>query len=108
MPMKGYGHINISNVNSNMSECITLTYSIKDVGNQTKARKLKKELDDLTDADAGSASIAITSIDTEDEKCDMKYQLRTCDSEKKAREYKGVIDKFLSKKGGQTTLDDVE
>ena len=89
-----------------MSECVTLTYSIKDVGNGTKARKLRAELDDLTDGVNGNASVAIVNIDTEEEKTDMKYQLRTCDNEGKAREYKGLIDKYLSKKGGQTTLDD--
>lgn len=101
--LKGYGHINVANVNSETSECITLTYAIKHVGSVSKANQLKKELDDIS-GEESIASVEITNLGDKDEDVDMKYKVKTCDSEKRAREIKKDLDLYLKKKGGQTTL----
>lgn len=101
--LRGHGHINVSNVNSKNSECITLTYSIKHVGSLKNANELKDELDDLTGEDS-NASVEITNLGDGEEQYDMKYKVKTCDNEARAREIKSDVDKHLKKKGGQTTL----
>jgi len=104
--MKANGHINTSNL-LGKSECITLTYSIKDVGNPTKAKTLKTELDKIS-GEESVVNLEMANISTEDEQTDMKYKIKLCDSDKIARDIKLKLDKYLTKKGGQTTLDEHE
>jgi len=101
--LRGHGHINVSNVNSPNSECITLTYSIKNVGSVTKASQLRKELDDIT-GEESKTQVEISNLGDQEETVDMKYKVKTCEHEARAREIKQDVDKFLMKKGGQTTL----
>lgn len=101
--IRGYGHVNISNLNSETSECITLTYAIAHLGTISNATKLKAELDDLHDETA-EASLEISKFGDGDSDVSMKYKIKTCESEMLARELKKTIDLHLKKKGGQTTL----
>jgi hypothetical protein len=101
--LRGYGHINVSNVNSETSECITLTYAIAHVGTIANATKLKAELDNLHEQEA-EATVEISKFGDKESDVSMKYKIKTCESEKLARDTKKTIDLHLKKKGGQTTL----
>lgn len=98
------GSISVSNVNGS-NQCITLTYSIKNVGNLLQARKLVSELDDLHDEEGVDSSIEMTNFDTDEEIIDLKYKVKSCAGEGTAHDLKETLDKFLKKQGGQTTLD---
>ena len=98
------GSISTSNVNGS-NQCITLTYSIKNVGNLLQARKLVVELDDLHDEAETTAIAEITNFETDEEIIDIKYKVKSCEGEGTAHALKETLDKFLKKKGGQTTLD---
>ena len=36
----------------------------------------------------------------------MKYKIKTCDSEERARDLKEKVDTYVKRQGGQTTLDE--
>lgn len=98
------GTISVSNVNGE-NQCITLTYSIKNVGKILDARKLVTELDDLHDEEEISAIVEINEFDTSLEVIDLKYKIKNCAAEPEAHIIKEKFDRFVKKKGGQTTLD---
>jgi len=98
------GSISVSNVNGE-NQCITLTYSIKNVGNLLQARKLVSELNDLHSEEGVNANVEIIDLDTDEEIIDLKYKVKSCAGEGTAHDLKETLDKFLKKKGGQTTLD---
>ena len=102
--MKGFGHINTSNVDSR-SECITLTYSLKDVGTIDDAKNTIKKLDKLHHNNA-TCDISIADFGTKDEMLNIKYKIKACEGEGLARDIKSAIDLYLAKHGGQTTLDE--
>jgi len=103
--VKGHGHINVSNVNSENSQCITLTYSISGLKTLGAASKLVDELDDLHDEDT-TTNLEIQDWGTEEEVLKLKYKTKTCQDEVAAHTVKKILDKHLKKKGGQTTLDE--
>jgi len=103
--LRAIGTISVSNVESPNKECITLTYSIKDVGSISKAKALRGELDNVT-GDESSIGLEVKDAFTSDETWNMSYKIKLCEDEAVARKHKIALDKFLRKKGGQTTLDE--
>ena len=95
----------MSNVESPNKECITLTYSIKDVGSITKARELAYDLDQLH-GEPSFCDLDIKNVFGKDASVNLSYKLKACEGEAEARTIKMKLDKFLRKKGGQTTLDE--
>lgn len=101
--LRGHGHINVSNVNSAQSECITFTYSAKNIKTLKEAAEIKKAFDDLSSQDGGY-EVLIENYGTKEETISSKYKLKLCDSEQSARDVKKDLDQYIKKKGGQTTL----
>ncbi len=103
---KGLGHINISNVDGR-SECITLTYSLRNINNITAAKKIITELDKLH-KESATTDVIISDFETDEEKFNLKYKIKACEGESYARDIKSKLDAYVAKKGGQTTLDEDE
>lgn len=103
--LRAIGTISVSNVESPNKECITLTYTIKNVGSISKAKALRGELDDVT-GEESFVGLEVKDAFTSDETWNMSYKIKLCDDETTARNHKVALDKFLKKKGGQTTLDE--
>lgn len=101
--LKGFGHINISNPES-LSECITLTYALKDMGSLANVEKQTKLMDALHGEDS-IVSVEITNFGESDQKIDAKYKLKSCGDDELARDIKKRLDHHVKKIGGQTTLD---
>ena len=101
--LRGHGHINVSNVDSEKSECVTMTYSVMNVKSISQASSLKTEMD-KKHSENSIVILEVTGLDSKDQSIKMKYKVKACGDEAKAREIKGKLDKFLQKKGGQTTL----
>jgi len=102
--LMGHGHINVSNVNSEKSECITFTYSTKNIPSLEEARKLKKAYDDIAGEEQSGYEILIENAESKEQKISSKYKLKLCESESEARSIKKDLDQYVKKKGGQTTL----
>lgn len=99
----GHGNITVSNVGSEKSECITLTYTTFHVKTIENAEKLtadfkRKTAEDLT------TDVTITNFGTKDQDVKTSHKFKTCGSEEQAREIKEKCDKHIQKLGGQTTL----
>lgn len=101
--LRGHGHINISNVDSQKSECVTMTYSVMNVKTIAQASTLKKAMDKKHSEDS-VVILEITDLDGKEQAIKMKYKVKACGDEAKARAIKSKLDKFLQKQGGQTTL----
>ncbi|MCK5600902.1 hypothetical protein KAR91_03475 [Candidatus Pacearchaeota archaeon] len=101
--MKGFGHINISNPES-LSECITLTYALKDMGSLSNVKKQAEAMDKLHDEDS-LVSVEIDNYGDTDQKINAKYKVKSCGDDSIARNIKKKLDKFVKSLGGQTTLD---
>lgn len=104
--VKGHGHINVSNVNSENSQCITFTYSITGLKSMNALGTLVDELDKLHDEET-TANVEIEDWGTDEEVIKLKYKTKTCGDEKAVHTLKKTLDKHLKKKGGQTTLDEI-
>jgi hypothetical protein len=104
--LRASGSISVSNLNSKKSECITLTYSIKNVGSLANVKHLAKELDNTSGLDDGAVEVLITAFNTKAETIDMKYKVKNCEDTEDLRTVKEDLDKYLKLKGGQTTLDE--
>lgn len=103
---KGHGHIGISNVGSGKSECITLTYSMsQNLKSLDNIQNIISEMDEIHNEES-KVSVTMTNYDTDEEDYSMKYQIKTCANEKKAREIKSELDTYVNAQGGQTTLDE--
>ena len=103
--IKAMGTISTSNVNNPNSECITLTYTIQGLKNMKAIGILTGELDGLIGGEESHVDVEIKNLGEEYISYKMKYKVKTCDSEERAHDIKADLDKFLKKKGGQTTLD---
>lgn len=100
------GSIAISNVGSDISECITLTYSMKQhLKSLENINKIISEMDALHDEES-KVTVTTTNYGTEDEDYMLKYQVKSCGNEKAARKIKQDLDLYVQKQGGQTTLDE--
>jgi hypothetical protein len=104
--LSGHGSMNTSNVNSN-SECITLTYTVKNIRLQKDILNIEKELEELVDEDI-IFDLEIKGHTSPEPEFVLKAKVKTCNNEERGHEIKEIFDKFLKKKGGQTTLDEVE
>ncbi len=102
--IKGHGNLTTSNVNSN-SECITLTYTVKNIKNQKDIPTLEAEFRELVEEDV-NFDLEIKNHTSSEPEIVLKAKVKTCDNEERGHEVKKVFDKFLKKKGGQTTLDE--
>ena len=103
--LRGYGHINVSNVNSENSECITLTYSTSNIKSMKDIPVLEKEFDDLIDEEL-LFDLEVIGHNTTEPKIKLKAKVKTCDNEDRGHEISSIFDKHIKKKGGQTTLDE--
>ena len=103
--MKGLGTISCSNVNHPNSQCITLTYTIKDIGKFSDAKPLAKELNGVA-SEEGVVEVTVKDLGTKDEQTDMKWKAKDCTDEAGLHTIKKKLDIFLKKEGGQTTLDE--
>lgn len=102
--LMGHGHINVSNVNSAKSECITFTYSTKNIPSLEDAKKLKKAYDDISGESESGYEILIENAESKEQKISSKYKIKLCESEQDARDIKKELDGYVKRKGGQTTL----
>ena len=102
--LKGNGHINVSNVNAVDSECITLTYTMRNFKSQRQVEEVKNSIYDLI-KDPVTFDMEIKNWNEEEELLILKAKVRACGNERKAHTIKKQIDEYISKKGGQTTLD---
>jgi hypothetical protein len=104
------GNISVSNVGSSKSECITLTYTLKEnLQSLDNITKVKKDMDALIDSEDSKVTVSISNYgDPDVEDYGMKYQVKSCGNEALARKYKSALDDYVQKQGGQTTLDEME
>lgn len=100
----GHGNLTVSNVNSEVSECITLTYDVYHVPTVDEAKKIKKEFSRLAETDEVDTEAIFHNFDTRDQDIQLKFKVKKCGSEKEARNAKTRLDKFVKRQGGQTTL----
>ena len=103
--LRGNGHINVSNVNGVNSECITLTYTIWNFKDEKQVTSIKNALFDLIDQDV-VFDLETKDLDGESEQYKLKIKIKSCHKEKQAHNLKTLIDEYIKKKGGQTTLDE--
>ena len=103
--IRGHGHMNVSNVNSEKSECITLTYTISNIGNMKDIPVLEREIEDIVDQDI-HFDLEVKDHNGGDQEIKLKAKVKACDSEDLGHEVKELLDKHIKKKGGQTTLDE--
>ena len=94
-----------SNVNSEKSECITLTYTVSNIGKISDVQKLNEELDALHDEDS-VCDYEVRNFGSPDQEIKLKHKIKTCDSEANGHDIKEKLDQFIKKRGGQTTLDE--
>ncbi len=106
--LKAIGTIGLSNVGSNTKECRTLTYSVKGAETLLNVRKLVADMDKISGLDESIVDVMLKNLDTTDAEVNFSYKTRECQTEQEARSIKVKLDHFLKKKGGQTTLDEVE
>ena len=104
--VKGNGHINVTNVNSQNSQCIFLTYTLHGIADLEHAKTICNKIMDLVDVEV-KFNVEQTDWRGDDEKTVLKVKIKDCRNEKKAHVYKASIDEFIKKIGGQTTLDEV-
>ena len=102
--LSGHGNLTTSNVNSK-SECITLTYSVKNIKTQKDISSLEAEFRELVEEDV-NFDLEIKNHTSSEPEIVLKAKVKTCDNEERGHEVKEIFDKFLKKKGGQTTLDE--
>lgn len=102
--LKSMGTISTSNVNNPNSECITLTYTITGLEKLAALARLGVELDELHN-EQSTIDVEIKDYGGGDFALKMKYKIKTCQDEKLAHNIKANLDKFLKRRGGQTTLD---
>lgn len=102
--LKGNGHINVSNVNAVDSECITLTYTMRNFKSQKHVTEVRNAIFDLV-KDPIMFDLEVKNWNEDEEQLILKAKVRACGNEKKAHTIKKQIDEYISKKGGQTTLD---
>ena len=102
--IKGHGNLTTSNVNSN-SECITLTYTVKNIKNQKDIPTLEAEFRELVEEDV-QFDLEIKNHTSSEPEIVLKAKVKTCEDERRGHEVQKAFDKFLKKKGGQTTLDE--
>ena len=103
--LKGNGHINVSTVNAVNSECITLTYTVWNFKSPTQVQEVRNSIYDLV-KDPVSFDMEIKNWNEDEEKLKLKAKVKACHNEKKAHQIKKLIDEYIKKKGGQTTLDE--
>lgn len=101
--LKANGHINIPNVNST-NECIGLTYTIRNVEDLKQIKNIQQRLDEVTKVES-FVNFEVSKYGTDEEAIVMKYKVKACGSDKKARSLKATCDQLLQKLGGQTVLD---
>lgn len=53
-----------------------------------------------------SGSITIKNVNSDEEQVDLSYKIVDVGTEEEAKALKLELDKFIKKKGGQTTLDE--
>lgn len=99
------GHISISNVDGR-AECVTLTYTIKNLANLKQIKQTIREMDELHEQ-TSITDVSIPDFDTEDEQFNLKYKIKACNDESLARSIKAKLDKYVGETGGQTTLDEI-
>lgn len=104
--LRGHGSLNTSNVNAS-SECITLTYTMKNIKKQSDIPTLEKEIGSLVDEDV-DFDLEIKKHTSPEPEIILKAKVKTCENESRGHEVKETFDKYLKKKGGQTTLDEEE
>lgn len=102
--LKGNGHINVSNVNAVDSECITLTYTMRNFKSQKQVQDVRNSIYDLI-KDPIIFDLEVKNWNEENEQLILKAKVKSCGNERKAHNIKKLIDEYISKKGGQTTLD---
>jgi len=103
------GIISIPNVGSSKSECISLTYTIRE--NLLSLENIRKVIEDMDKLHNEEPKITVTVSNFGDSTVEdfvLKYQVKSCGSESKARQIKDKLDEYVSKQGGQTTLDEAE
>jgi sRNA-binding carbon storage regulator CsrA len=102
--LRGRGSMSTSNVNS-QSECITLTYAVKNIKAPKDIAILEKEISDLIEEEI-IFDLEIKDHSSDQEEIVLKAKVKTCNDEARGHEIKEIFDKFIKKKGGQTTLDE--
>lgn len=103
--IRGHGHMNISNVNSEKSQCITLTYSISNIGDMKEIPLLEKDIEKLTN-EAVHFDLEVKDHTGGDQEIKLKAKVKACESEELGHDIKTKFDEYIKKKGGQTTLDE--
>lgn len=103
--IRGHGHLVTSNVNSENSQCITLTYSVSRIKSMKDVLPIERELSDLVDEDIGF-DLEVKGHNSEEQEIKIKAKIKTCDDEDKGHLISEIFDKHIKKKGGQTTLDE--
>ncbi len=104
--LKGNGSISVSNVNAANSECITLTYTMRNFKSQKQVQDVRNAIYDLI-KDPIIFDLVVQNWNEEEEELILKAKVKACGNERKAHNIKKIIDEYISKKGGQTTLDQV-
>lgn len=99
----GHGNLTVSNVGSENSECITLTYTTFHVKTIENAEKLTADFKRKTGAEL-AADVTLTNFGTKEQDVKTSHKFKTCGSTEEAREIKEKCDKHIQKLGGQTTL----
>lgn len=102
--LTSHGNLTTSNLNSSISECITLTYDVYNAKTVLEAKQINDELKSLDSSTESTTDIIIHNYGTKDESVQVKYKVKKCGSDEDARETKEKFDKYIKKKGGQTTL----
>lgn len=104
--LKGNGSISVSNVNAENSECITLTYTMRNFKSEKQVQEVKNSIYDFV-KDPVTFDLTVKNWNEDEEQLILKAKIRACGNERKAHNIKKQIDEYIHKKGGQTTLDQV-
>lgn len=103
--LRGNGNINVSNVNSKNSECVTLTYTMRNIRSERQLVEIKNTIYNAID-DPITFDRETKNWDEDNEELILKVKIKACDNEKKAHGFKKILDGIVQIKGGQTTLDE--
>ena len=105
--IKGKGRINTKNVNSK-NECIVLSYPLTGIRDNEQAKTLANKIIEILPDDTDvKFSLSYSDWRGDSEKIALSVSIKACSSHKKAHVLKKEIDEYISRIGGQTTLDEV-